>query len=379
LNVSTENRGGCIFFLGDRANYSYLEGVNVGAGESGGFFESIGRVFVSEVVVFRSFCKSSGTIWIELRFDELSDSSSSSLWSCEVERVNLSENEASSGGSGIEMAGGCEVLIQFVRLISNSGGDVLRLGLGEAGTESYHCLEFCGNSVGTDEGYGLVSIAMDGSFEDCVFRENSHTKLIDRHSISSVEVGVIVVDFRRCIFDSTTITAGSGIRVESNSCAFSPGGEISLDPRYCSPFVTFRPTSELVESRNFQESKMLRPSEVNGGSSVFSSSRDLTGSAVFEDSMTFSATSSLGGGDDGGKGEGGNIFIFVSAGAGALILIVVIIVVVIFCRKGDGGNGQGDEKIANGLLSGSGREGGKDGAGDSDDTSEDGTGKSTTL
>jgi hypothetical protein len=147
---------------------------------------------------------------------------------------------------------------------------------------------------------------MDVVFRDCVFRDNSHPTVIDRHSSSADDVAV---GFWRCIFDSGVIAAGVEIAVVSESCEFDRSGDLSLDPRYCSPFVTFAATGDEAES--------------------------------------------------------GNVVVFVAAGAGVLVLIVVVIVVIVVCRKGKGQEG-------NDLLGGLDDDGGKAGrgGGDSDEGSD---------
>jgi hypothetical protein len=361
LNVSSDWRGGCVYFVGESANYSAVAGVNFAAAESGGFCHCDGSVFMSDFRAFGGSCDS-GTVYVDLSGD--------SEWSnflSEVEGVNLSGNEAESSGSGVEISGGSGVFVQFVRLVSNSGGAVLSLGNGQRADEPFHCVDVSGNSA---ESGAVVYVVHSGSFLDCLFFGNSGASLLAAPSTSS---GGVAVRFERCIFDSTTIAAGSAIDVVTVSCEVGPEGEISLDPRFCSPFVTFRPTKELEASGGFEGSDVLRPSATFDGSKPFGASSPFSPSNPLRASESFGASSSLQRAvEDSPKAEGANVFIFVGAGAGVLVLIVVVIVVLLVCRKGDGGTGNG---LTAGLA-----DDGKGGGEDSDDMGgDDGRGKATNL
>jgi hypothetical protein len=361
MNVVSDRRGGCLYFLGQSGNISESEAVDFGAAESGGFCHSVGSLWMSEVVAVRGSCRS-GTFHVEWNGEIESPSS----W-CEIEGLNSSENEAASGCSGLEIEGGASASLRFARLIANSGGSVLSFGNEQQQNEAWHCLYVSRNSC---EDHPLVSVALYGAFNDCVFSGNSNATLLGRHSLSPAG-RLVSVAFRRCIFDSGTIAAEGDVEIKSESCAFEPAGEISLDPRYCSPFVTFRPTAELGDSSGFggseaiPRSELIGPSAPFGASKAFSSSGGFTRSEVFGDSATFGASLSLKVEQDSPKAEGANVFIAVGAGVGGLILVVVVIVAVVVCRKGN--NGQ----TADGLLeTDSGRGGGR-GAGEPDELSDE--------
>jgi hypothetical protein len=101
---------------------------------------------------------------------------------------------------------------------------------------------------------GLIAVDTSGwVFSDCIFKDNNCAAHLRDLSNDNVKV---VVSFVRCIFDSDLAFVGSHLSIATESCVFNAVGEISLDPRYCSPFVTFRPTSK------FQPSDQLHPSEV---------------------------------------------------------------------------------------------------------------------
>jgi hypothetical protein len=267
LKVTSGGQGGCIYFLGRSGNYSSIDGVNFGAAVSGGFCHLVGFASLTEVRAVAG-TSGSGTVYVDL-----SDSSDSST-SASITRLNSSRNEAASGGSGLAMEGGSGVSLRFVRLVSNSGGVVLSRGTHRPAEEEYRCVDFSGNSGVSNS---LIYVAMDVVFADCAFQNNSHPTLIDRHSSSADDVAV---GFWRCVFDSGVIAAGAEIAVVSESCEFDRSGDLTLDPHYCSPFVTFPPTD--------------------------------------------------------GKAESGNVVVFVAAGAGGLILIVVVLVVLVVCGKGSG-------------------------------------------
>jgi hypothetical protein len=141
--------------------------------------------------------------------------------------VNATGNRAGALGTAVGLGGHYAAKIHFCQFYSNYDGAALYLGTSGSQDDYLRCVDFYNNTAKTAEVALILAVSVV-TFNDCCFVRNPVTYLAGPADGKSTAT----VTFSHCVFDTQSVTIGTGVALTHLACETRAGATI-FERRTC--------------------------------------------------------------------------------------------------------------------------------------------------